>query len=270
MSRSIGEELAELVGKTDEEEIAPDSQPETVEEKEETEESPAPSQEEQKPEEPEKEPKAEEPAVVKEVPFHKHPRWQKLQQELAEAREEAKKAREVAESKQSVKDEPKPMPEAFTKLFGSNDEAWKEWQKLGLMTRDEVTDYMRQMREEDKAQERAVKEANERTIQWAEEQFTALTDETGVDFTEGTERNRVLDIIDKYGLYTPDGRPNIVKANELREALYPKKAEDLQEKKKVVAKTNAKANAGATESDIITPSKLKEMEKRGGVHQFFK
>lgn len=274
MSRSIGEDLAELVnveGQTNEVETTEESQPETVEEtsEETTEEAPAPSQEEQ----PEEETTPESSAEKKEVPFHKHPRWQRLQKELQEAREEARLAREEAKRPQTVTEEKRLMPEAFTKLFGSNEEAWGEWQKLGLMTEEQVEQKIQAKFEEQQAQSRMAEEAQSKAVQWAEDEFLNLADETGIDFTDSsnTERNQILDICDKYQLFTADGLPNIQVANELRMQLYPEPENEIvQEKKRVVTRTNVKTNAGAKESNILTPSKLRELEKRGGVDQFFK
>lgn len=268
---SFGEEMAKLVadGETSREESAPESLPE----KEATEQ--APSQEGEATAEAEK-PEAETPAQTKDVPFHKHPRWIRQQQE----KEELRAKLEALEAKLNTQSQPKEevkqqaMPEAFTKLFGSNEEAWTEWQKLGLMTKSEVEamtkSMIQQSREEETAKERQAQEANQKALQWAEDQFITLSDETGIDFTAGTERNQILDIIEKYDLYTTDGLPNIVKANELRAVLYPPSTQAVEEKRKVAAKTGVKTNAGTKESDIITPQKLREMEKRGGISQFFK
>lgn len=219
-------------------------------------------------EEPKAEPVVETPVQAKEVPFHKHPRWQRMMKELAEAREEARLAKEAAQEHSKPAEVVQQMPEAFERLFGSNEEAWTAWQKLGLVTKDEAIQIAKSIREEEKAQDQQAKEAHTKALQWAEDQFLTLSEETGTDFSSGTERNQVLDIIEKYGLYTAEGFPNIVKANELRAVLYPVKTEVIEEKRKVAAKTNSKSNSGTKESDIFTPARIKEIEKRGGVLSF--
>src|ERR1700761_3527474 len=104
---------------------APESQPESVvsEKKEE----PAPSQEEPKAETTESKP--EDPAQKKEVPFHKHPRWIRREQEIAELKaqlEEAKAAKQM-QVQETVVETPGRVPAQFQKLFGDDVEAYKEW-----------------------------------------------------------------------------------------------------------------------------------------------
>ena len=269
------ENFAELLGSK--EETTPESQPETVEKVEETkEEVPAPSQEEQKPEESVEESKAEEPAVTKEAPFHQHPRWKRMQAELAEAREAARVAQESIQKQQQPKEETaqQAMPQAFSNLFGSSEEAWGEWQKLGLMTKGQVETLVQSALqskfEEQHAQEQATAKAHEQAITLAEETFADLSDETGLDFSGGSDaRNRVLDIAVKYNLLDEQGMPNLRTAFKLYQDMNPAKAEvndAVKEKREVAAKTNSKTNSGAKESDIYTPAKLKEIEKRGGIH----
>ncbi len=258
---TIDTNLANLLAKAEGKEpveTTVESPTETVEEV-----VPAPSQEELKPETTEV--KAEEPAPVKEAPFHKHPRWQRMQTELAEAREEARLAREEAKAVQQPKEEPHvQMPQSFSDLFGSNEEAWASWQKLGLVTKSDLQAEYKRMREEEQAETKKAVDANKKAVDWAEDQFMTLSDDTGIDFTSGTERNQVLDIIEKYSLFMPDGMPNIAKANELRAVLYPPPVVDVTEKKEIIAKTSNKTNSGAKESDVFTPAMLRAIERRGG------
>ena len=121
-------------------------------------------------------------------------------------------------------------------------------------------------------EEQKVIQAQQKVVEFAENEFMDISDETGIDLTDrnNTVRNQILDIIDENSLYDAEGKPNIRAAFKLHARLYPKPTGDIEEKRKIVSKTNTKTNSSAKESDIFTPSKLKEIAKRGGVHYFIK
>lgn len=257
MEKTIGEELAELV--VHEEDEQAESSPESQPEKDKTE--PTPSQEE-----------PEHPAEEKEVPFHKHPRWKRLTAELEELRsfkeEQEKKAKEVSE-----KPVPAPIsqvPPQYQKLFGDDVDAYNEWRSvLKEEARHEAEQVIQERYEKERQEEQRKKEAEIKAVSWAEDQFQELTDELGVDFTDksSSERNQILDICEEYGLFTPEGFPNIRAANNLRSKLFPVvEPEEVEEKKKIVSKTNAKSNVVKTEPDVWTPSSL----RKKSMAQFFK
>lgn len=252
-----GLDIAELL-KTSEGDVTPGSQPET------TDETPAPSPEEQKAE---TDSKPEDPASKKEVPFHKNPRWIRMQQELDELRA-FRESVKVEEEKPVVPTQAV-VPKEFQHLFGEDVESYKAWQTM-LRTEAEGIYLERQRAEARAQQEQKSREetAKQKAVAWAEDQFTELSDELGVDLTDQTssERNQVLDIVIKYGLFDREGRPKIREANELRLALYPAQTDTvLEEKKRVIAKTNAKSNVAPKEDTILTSSKLKKMD----ISQFF-
>lgn len=245
---------------------APESQPES-----EKKEEPAPSQEEPKVEEKVEtpEPKPEEPALNKEVPFHKHPRWIRQQRELAElkAQLEADKAAKPTQVSQST---PVSVPREFEKLFGDDAEAYKQWQTmLESVSERKAREIVEKMAEEAEQEETQAAEFQKKAITWAEDQFVDLSDELGLDLSVKTNtiRNQILDIIAEYELYDANGLPKIKEANKLRTALYPATS-NVEEKKKVLAKTAAKSNAPAAKDEVWTPKKLREAEKRGGFASF--
>ena len=253
---SVSEDLAELV-KPSEVEITPGSQPET-------EEVATPSPEESKAE-PEKA-ESEDTAQKKELPFHKHPRWIRMQQELTELRAE----KESNEAKVIEKpEEPASVPREFQSLFGEDVESYKAYQSMQRAEARKVAEeIITERTRAEEAKKQAEETAKQGAVSWAEDQFVELGDETGIDFTDpkSTARNQTLDIVLKYGLFDQEGRPKIREANELRPALYPEKSDGLlEEKKRVIAKTNAKSNAAPKEDTVLTSSKLKKMN----ISQFF-
>lgn len=272
-TRTISQDLAELVAEANDNTVkaTPESQPETadetVTEPETKEETPAPSQEEPKAEET----KPEDSAQKKEVPFHKHPRWIRKQQEAEELKTKLEALEQKLQSQQQPnKEEKRSIPDAFVKLFGENEEAWNEYQRLREMDKLDARAEVQRILEEEKAREAQEETARTQVIKWAEDRFLELADETGIEFTDRNNavRNEVLSICEDYSMFDEQGRPNISKAYELYRRLNPPKTEVVEEKKRVAAKTNTKSNAGAKESQVFTPSKLREMERRGGIMQF--
>lgn len=249
--------------------------------KEEPEKQPVEEAEQPTQEEPEQEtPEVEEP--VKEEPKPRtfdanHPRFKRVWKELEELRTWKQEQEEKAKQPQPEAEKPKEadMPQEFVSLFGDNPEAWKQMEKM-LAARDSQTLAQAESRFKavlDSQQESAKreKEASERAVQIIEDTFLDLADESGVDFTDrnNTERNQILDICEKYQLFTPDQLPNVKAAYELHKQLYPATDKvEMEEKRKVIAKTNTKTNSSAKESNVFTPSKIKEIEKLGGAKFF--
>lgn len=252
--KDIKAELADLVVKDEPKKAeASESQPEK--------EAPAPSQEEPK----KADGSSEDSAPTKEVPWHKHPRWIRMQNELKEARETLAKTTQKPAEEPKKSEETKEVPKQFQKLFGEDYEAYEAWKTF--QEQQAVAIYKAQ-KEQEAAEMKKVKSAEEQAAKFAEDAFLELAEETGIDFHDrsNTERNQVLDICVKYDLFLPNGMPNVKKANELRAALYPPKADVVtEEKKKVATKTNAKTNAASDESKVFTSSKLKKMN----ISQFF-
>lgn len=242
-------------------------QPETVEK---TKEEQAPSQEEQKP--------VEAPAELENVPFNRHPRWKRMEKDLAQAREDARLAREAAQSKPEVKQEnvEQEVPQEFSELFGKNPEAWKLYDRM-LQARDakvlaQAEEKFKNFISEQQNEQQKAADAQQKVVDFAENEFIDLSDDAGVDLTDrnNTVRNQILDIIDENELYDAEGKPNIRAAFKLHARLYPKAVDPIEEKRKIVSKTNSKTNSSAKESDIMTSSKLKEIERRGGLQWLLK
>ena len=215
---------------------------------------------------------------TKEIPFNKHPRFKRLYSELKELRA-WKDEMEQQRQQQNVKTEQDPvkpeMSPEFVKLFGDNPEAWEMFDRM-MTTRDarvreQAKAEMQQLMNAEQERARQAEEVTQRIVAAIEDKFLDLAEETGIDMTDpkNTERNQILDICEKYQLFNADGAPNIEKANELRAVIYPDRSREVvEEKRQVVAKTNVKTNSSVKESDVFTPSKLKEIEKRGGAHFF--
>lgn len=280
----MGELLDDLFGKSN----AVDPM-DAAEDKEPKQEEPVEAEEETKQEEtPEPEPEAEEPKEEepkqeerKKIPFDaNHPRFKRVWAELEELRawkeEQTRKSQEAPQVAQQSQPAPTAdMPQEFIDLFGENREAWEKFRKLSLTPqfdiRSEVQKVLDEQRQQELARKQAEEQAQQQAVQATEEMFYELSEETGIDMTDrgNTVRNQILSIVEKYNLFNENGLPNVRAAHELHAALYPQSNNVVEEKRKVVAKTNVKTNSSAKESDFYTPQKLREIQKLGGIH-FFK
>lgn len=264
--RDIKSEFAELVSRDGEGKAeASESQPVK------TDEATPPSQEEVT----KTDKSSEDLASTKALPYHKDPRWIRLLNETKASKKEAEalKAKiEALERKTEASSgdvgKSQEVPAKYKRLFGEDFEAYKEWEAF---QQEETKKIALAIYEERIAKEQEMKQQEEqerkKALQFAEDQFLELAEETGIDFhdPDNTERNQILDICVKYNLLDEKGLPLIRSANELRQSLYPATTDDTEEKKKIVAKTNSKTNAASSESKLFTSSKLKKMN----MSQFF-
>lgn len=249
---------------------ATDPQPEKEEEQE-------PKPEEAKKEEaseapPSPEVKAEEPpnkeTLNKDVPFHKHPRWMRLQQEQAQLRaaNEALEAKlkEMNVSPAKAAQVLAETPSEFRPLFGDDAEAYTAWQNfLKAKVREEAENILNERSQAEKAKQEKAEAEKQQFVAWAEDQLAELSDEMGVDLTdaESSERNQILNLIVENELLYADGRPNIKAAYKMYQALYPTKTDDtLEEKRKIISKTNSKSGVAPSKEILYTHDNLKKMD----------
>lgn len=206
--------------------------------------------------------KSDEPDAKKELPFHKHPRWIRQQQENAELKAsiealKAERAQAPVQAEQQVH-----VPEHLKTLFGEDTEAYKQWQTMLDKTAEErARAVFEKMQAEKESQSKAEQTRNAQAVAHAEDKFIELSDELGIDFTSksSTERNQVLDIVAKYNIYDEKGFPDITRANELRVALYPPKTDVVDEKKKIASRSASRSTGTQKQSDVMTSSKLRKM-----------
>ena len=209
------------------------------------------------PEEAPKEPEASKevvPEESKERPFHKNPRFMRLQQEA----EELRKYREESEQRfaalqaqiASVQAAPQAptnekVPDNLKHIFGDDVEAYKALtgslvESYRGVTREELQNFVKQ--EEARAQQE--QRATQKIIKEAEASLEGLSEETGIDFTNpnSDERNKLLDICEQYGIN------DFQKAYALYSQLYPA-GEANVERKRIAANTSSKAlSASASQS----------------------
>lgn len=246
------------------EQTPPDSQPEKEEEEA------APSQEGDR--QPEEE-KAETPDEEKEQPqdkglrFDQHPRWKRMREEnetLKQFREDAERRLREIDDWRASQAQPKEaeIPQEFKTLYGEDPETFKQWNALNERQVAELVERKLTEREtRQREQQLKAEAAKTEFVTWAEKEFTDISEETGIDLTDknSNERNQILDICEKYGVFDNKGRHDLRKANELRKELYKTDNSAVEEKKAVAAKASIRTNAAPKDSEPLTSSKLKKM-----------
>lgn len=192
------------------------------------------------------------------LPFHRHPRWKAMREELKKrdiALEELKQSIESLKQTKDKSEEPRTIPTEFVELFGDNPEHWEKFRKLTTSQAESiVSDRLRQM------EEKQSKAANESTRwnQWVDEQMASLSEETGLSLEDpdSSERNEILKVALEYSPTDAQGNVDLKKSYELWKALkaVPKKAE---EKKKVAALTVDDKAHGSQPEKVVGFHELK-------------
>jgi hypothetical protein len=242
---------------TDDSEVTTtDSQPET--DQPETE-SPSQEGEEVTEAEPvEKAPVAEDTPEETNLPFHKHPRWQRMQREKAELQERLEQFEErLAESNTPQPVSEGKVPDHLVSVFGNNYDAYLAYEKdIEERTRKQVA----AERAEEARKQQEAEQHNKRFVEWAETELSDLGHDIGVNLTDknNSVRNEILSICEEYGVQDANGRPDFRKAWTLHQKLHPR--EDATEKKEVAAKTSSRSTqASAKEEEVMTPSRLRSI-----------
>jgi hypothetical protein len=213
---------------------------------------------------PPKETREEEPVKEKERPFHKNPKFIRLQQERDEAirqREEDRKLYAELNAKIDRFGSPQTpsqtaVPDNLKHIFGDDVESYK------ALTSHLVESYRSVSREEamalkkqDEERVRLEQETQQKLIKEAEAVLADLSDRTGTDFsdTKSDARNQLLSICETYGINDFD------KAYELYQKLYPPDG-STEERKSVAGNTSSKTIASPSKGEeVMTSAKLKKI-----------
>ncbi len=202
----------------------------------------------------------------KERPYHKNPKFLRLQAERDEAikarEEERKRHEEILERLDKYQPAPQAqqnvaVPENLKHIFGDDTEAYKALtshlvESYRNVTREEVL----AIKKQDEERARIEKDKEAKIIKEAEDALADLSERTGMDFTDSKSdsRNQLLSICEQYGI------DDFNKAYELYLKLYPK--DDTSEERKALAgNTSSKAVAStpAKKDEVMTHAKLKKV-----------
>jgi hypothetical protein len=215
-----------------------------------------------------------EPKEEEEIPFHKHPRWKKMQEDkeiLAEQLEETRKRVEEL-SKAPQKEEPISVPNWWKEQYGDDETSTGKYKQY-LTNNEEfkeqvVEEAINKIKTEQQQAEQSKKEAEEKANQYVEESLETLKAE-GKQFDKNELLKFMLDFEKEYNIpivYTEGelkGNYNFAKAYELMTKLNPKEKSDVIAKKKEIASETMNARPASTsEVPIINRQSLRNGDWR--------
>jgi len=261
--------------KTDKEEKAAPASP--SDEKKPTEESPSHQGDDAKTdEEKEKDKKAAEEAEKQKqnntgddnekIPFHKHPRWKRINEENQQLKEtvaqQEERLKKLEEKPIKSDESDNKIPDWFINKYGDDQE---EWAKYLLLKNDLKTEIKKEAEEEAKKNQEEVKKKEiegKKTItkweEWIDDNLQKMEDD-GKQF----DRNELLKIMDEYRPTDSNGNLDFNKAYEILELKKQQAQEDKQKKndvkKKIAAQTidQGKPTDSSKGTGIMTPTELR-------------
>lgn len=197
------------------------------------------------------------------LPFHKHPRWIKTQQELSQLREYKASTEprlqtyeqviaKMAPSETAKKSLP-PMPDWFTAVYGNNEEMWAKQVEFfdGLKAQARQEFLNEQVQREQQAQAES-----DRWTGWVKDSLQNLKDE-GLRFDDNELQKVALD-------YLPtdlDGNIDFRKAydimNKLNEVKNAPQKEKVEAKKQIADMTMGKSKAEKPKEQFQTAQSLR-------------
>ena len=212
---------------------------------------------------PENEPKVEEPVVgddntpsaeaEENVPFHKHPRWQQMQEkaskvdtleaELAELRESVTRRSDSSDIE---------VPESFKRLYGDDPEAYKAYREEQVRLKEELKQELIREQIEEVQREEA-----ERThwLGWIDEQHERLK-----SLGRSYDRNELDKIMLDYAPTDADGNLDYDKGYALYETIKASKPQSTNStaRKQLAAAATATTTGDPPKKDFMTPADLRK------------
>lgn len=189
----------------------------------------------------------------KEVPFHKHPRFQEIihsNSDLKEKLELANKAIEELKTVKKVEDEP--IAGWFKELYGENEDAWKIYNTQSKRDREETKrEILAELENKSKSQEQESVKWNN----WVDNEVIKLA-EDGHKF----DRNKLMKIMVDYKPTDETGNLDFNKGIDLYEKLY--KEEPIDKDKSNIKKKIADTTTSAGKSIQDKPAFLTAKQLR--------
>lgn len=194
------------------------------------------------------------------LPFHKHPRWQRMNEEkkaLEATVNDLLAFKQQVESKSSDSSQQSSVPEWFKNLYGDNPQVWSQYQSYEKDMRQQIkTEALNELKGEQEKQTQEVQKWNK----WVDTQFDDLED-TGKTFDRNEFRKFILDYNAEYKSLplNEKGDIDIPKCYELMTRLNPPSAPDnkLIEKKKLASKMASGTTTESKQSDFISLEELR-------------
>lgn len=244
------EDFQALVEEDQPEETPEDSSPEKTETKEDSEPS-----EYKKDDDEEKDEDKSEKTEEKPLPFHEHPRWKQLQDELKDLREFKDKAGDlpdkVEDIQKSQQSKTKELPQWWVTLVGNDEAAATAFEQYDSYNQQQQASIKKEAIAEYEQQQQQASLEQKRWDKWVDDEVEALKSE-GNTF----DRNALLKVATEWQPTDEHGNVSLRKSLEIlkmQESANKPAVKPNEERKKVAALTTS-TNKGGTETTTKTPN----------------
>lgn len=197
------------------------------------------------------------------LPFHKHPRWIKTQEELRQLKEYKASTEPRIQTYESViakmaptetaKRSLPPMPEWFTAVYGKNEDMWGKqvefFDGLKAQARQEFIDEQIKQNNEAKAE-------NERWTGWVKDSLQSLHDD-GLEFDENELQKVALDYLPTDLEGNIDFRKAYEIMNKLKSVEQAPQKEKTEARKQIADMTIGKSRAEKPKEQFQTSNSLR-------------
>lgn len=188
------------------------------------------------------------------IPFHKHPRWIKLQEEKKQQADVISKFdKQIAELREQVSQRDKDkVPEWFTTRFGEDPNLWKAY---STTTQAEKADIKKEIMAEIRAEQNQAKEQEAHWQNWVAENVQNLKDE-GEKFDE----NALYKVMTDFNPTDAQGNLDFRKGLALLKQLDTKgdADKDKANARKEVAASTTSSVKGEKQAPVLTPKQLRK------------
>lgn len=193
-----------------------------------------------------------------EVPFHKHPRWQEMQQANMELRQKVEENEKLLQGipqyldtfRQQLTSKDAPPPDWFVELYGDSPRAWELYQQHEARRYDEIASRVKQDLE---TQQQAQISQAKHWDNWVNSEVKHL-EETGTQF----DKNELFQVMLKYQP-VENGSLSFSKGLEILQAIKVQESMKTKEKtRKAIADATSPSSGGEKGTkDYLTSADLR-------------
>ena len=200
---------------------------------------------------------------AKDVPFHKHPRWKKKQEEIEALKEQVEELKTTSTTKDAPLDAAEePLPQWVLGLAGGQDtpEARNWYKQYKAANQSDRESIRQEVLSEIKQTQEKEKQELDKWNSWVDDEVVRLQDE-GNSFN----KNELLKVANEYQPVDAKGNISFDKALEILKLQKAQKAEAAVEKtdkkKEIAASTTSHQKGGSTnDNKAFTPHSLRNQD----------
>lgn len=188
----------------------------------------------------------------KPLPFHKHPRWIKTQESLAQYEkrlaEYEEKIANLEKSSKTIE-----LPQWWKDSYGDTDESKKRFTEYETATQAERDRIKQEVKEDLQREVQQEQTTSTQGEEYVETQLAEMTEE-GLKFDRNSLLKFMVDFQEEFGegsLLDKDGNYDFRKALAMKERMTPKEVDDSTSTKKALAGQASKSKASSQSSSKV-------------------